>query len=56
MCIERGRFGGLTNLRKLYMQECEALLEVPPRLKNLCAFEELDFLGCWVFEGNIGRI
>ena len=38
------------------MQECEALLEVPPGLSNLCALEELDFLGCWVFEGNIGFV
>ena len=48
MCIGGVGFGGLTSLRKLDMQECEALLEVPPGLSNLCALEELDFLGCRV--------
>ena len=36
-------FGGLTSLKKLTMQECEALEEFPLGLGNLCTLEELDF-------------
>ena len=48
--------GGLTCLRKLWMNDCDASEEFPMGVTTLKAWEELDFKGCKTLKRIPGKL